>query len=195
MANITSGNVVTIKTINDVFTETVVDVILNNAYDINNAPVDKYSGKTYKCIQDGRLGDKNDLPVVNAGISGTIVTAMELYNNLVSMTTILTRVGTFTYVRRYRSSNDGVDSYTTQKTVKGKALFNDSYIKTLKSFTNPVTSNSIISADTINTLIANLLTAWKDTNRHANSKTVTLCHTDCHTDCHNDCNANDDCYK
>ena len=195
MATINEHDKVISGTINNKFKEAVIDKILEDAVDISNPPTVTYKNVVYTCIQDGLLGDKKDLPSYEAIDSGTIITAMDLYNKLVEIVHVLTRVGTYSYILRYKSTDDGKVSYSNKKTAAGKALFNDSYIKTLATVTNPIASNEVIQASTMNTLMSNLLKAWNNTSKHANTKTDTLCHTNCHNDCHNNCNANDNCYK
>jgi len=185
---ITTNDIITIDDIHNGFTELVMNTILENAYDIDNVPMDG----SYYCIQPDRLGSKASLPTPNAGLKGTGISAINLYNNLVALTTVLTRVGTFSYVRTYQINR----TVHTQFTLSGKALFTESYIKTLSAVTNDdVVSGKVISSAGINNLFANLLAAWTNTEKHHNEITNNLCHSNCHSNCHSDCHVNSSCYK
>lgn len=185
---INSKEIVAINDITNGFTNTVMNVILANAYDINNVPMDG----SYYCIEPDRLGNIQNLPKPNIGAKNTLVSAINIYNNLVALTTVLTRVGTFSYVRTY-----GVNSSRrTDYTLSGKALFNASYVKTLANVPNDgVLSDKVITSADINTLFANLLSSWSNTAKHHNSISNNLCHSNCHNNCHSDCNNDSDCYK
>ena len=199
---VTSNSIINPNDIISGFREAVVNTILENAYDINNPPMD---GTNY-CIQQDRLGDKNSIVIPSIGISGAKVNALNIYNTLVSITTTLTRVGTFSYVRRYRTttliaSTTVEGEYRTEETnniayqTSGTAFFTESYIKSLASFSNDnIVSNAIISATGIQALFNNLAVAWRNTNRHNNVISIQDCHSDCN--CYTGtCYSSTNCYK
>lgn len=184
-----SNNNITTGDICNAFTNQVYDVILNGAADINNVPRDG----GYVCIQTARLGNKNTLPrpsIPAAG--GDTINALQIYENLVSITTVLTRVGTWSYLRTY-----GVNKGTRVDCQRsGKALFNESYIRTLiKPDNTTVLTNQVISIAGLNALFAALLRAWNGTNKHHNNIHHSFCHSNCHSDCHSDCHNDCNCYK
>lgn len=185
---IATGSAITPADITNGFVSAVKDVILANAYDINNVPMD---GQTH-CIEPERLGNKNHLPTPSVGVSGGPMIASQLYDNLCYVTTVLTRVGTFSYVRTYQYDNDRRVEFQ----LSGKALFTDAYARSLASVTNPgVASGQVISAAGLNSLFVNLLDAWNRTSKHHNNKENHCCHSNCHNDCYSDCHGNCNCYK
>ena len=199
---VTSNNIINPNDIIRGFTEAVVNTILEDAYDINNPPMD---GTNY-CIEQDRLGDKNSIVIPDVGIRGAKVNASSIYNTLVAITTTLTRVGTFSYIRRYRTttliaSTTVEGQYTTQETnnivyqTSGTAFFTESYIRSLASVSNSnVVSNAIISATGIQALFNNLASAWERTNRHNNVIDLQDCHSDCN--CYTGrCYSSTNCYK
>lgn len=185
---ISSNSPIIPSEINSGFSNAVIATILSGAYDINNVPRDGI----YECIQSSRLGNRNSIPTPNVGSSGEIISAAKLYNDLVSITTVLTRVGTFSYVRTYQYNY----TTTTVFSASGKALFTADYIRSLAAVSNPdISTDKVISANNINVLFANLLTAWNNTSKHHNVITNATCHSDCHSDCYSDCYSDCDCYK
>lgn len=184
-----SGNAITTGDICNAFTNQVYNVILNGAVDINSVPMDG----GYVCIQSNRLGNKNTLPKPTIpAVSGNAINALQIYQNLVSITTVLTRVGTWSYLRTY-----GVNKGTrTDCSKSGKALYNESYIRTLKNPNNTtVLSGQTISIAGLNSLFSDLMRAWNSTDKHHNSIHVSLCHSNCHSDCYSDCHNDCNCYK
>lgn len=181
--NITSGDIC------DAFTNQVYNVILNGAVDVNSVPRDG----GYVCIQTERLGNKNTLPRPSIPAkSGNTINALQIYENLVSITTILTRVGTWSYLRTYGVNN----GRRTDCQRSGKALFNESYIRTLSRPNNfTVLTNRVISISGLNALFAALLSAYNNTDKHHNSIHHALCHSNCHSNCHSDCHNDCNCYK
>lgn len=185
---INTGSVITPSDISNGFVAAVKNVILANAYDVNNIPMD---GQTH-CIEPDRLGNKNNLPEPSIGIPGAPISASQLYDNLCYVTTVLTRVGTFSYLRTYQYDDTRVPQFQ----LSGKALFNDSYTRTLAPVTNPgIYGGQVISAAGLNSLFANLLDAWNRTSKHHNNKEHHHCHSNCHNDCYSDCHGNCNCYK
>ena len=185
---IVSKNIININDINTEFTQKVINTILSDAYDINNVPMDG----SYYCIEPDKLGNKDSLPTPNVGSPNTLVSAINIYNNLVSLTTVLTRVGTFSYIRTYQVNS----SIQTQYSLSGKALFNTSYIKSLPAVpSDTIAKGKVINSADINTLFANLLAAWNTAAKHHNTVSTNLCHTNCHSNCHSDCHSNGGCYK
>lgn len=180
--------IISIEDINDEFVSNIMNTILQGACDVNSVPKDGI----YNCIQPERLGNKNNLPKAQFAVKGEIVSAVNLYNNLVALTTVLTRVGTYSYVRTFKYQDQIVEEYRTS----GKALFNDSYIRQLKEVRNEsMKPQSILSANSIKDLFTELLNSWRDTSKHHNEITNELCHSNCHVDCHSDCHSDSVCYK
>ena len=184
------------------FNQVVVNTILTDVYDINNPPMDEI----YYCVEQEKLGDKNSITIPNIGLKGSLIIASDLYNALVAVTTALTRVGTFSYVRTYRESRtvysltvEGEshveENISTVKEASGTAFFTEEYVKNLASFSDAdVVKKALIKATGIHTLIGNLLTAWENTTKHHNELTVESCHTDCN--CYTgSCYSETNCYK
>ena len=181
---------ITDSDIADAFNTTVIDTILAGAYHADNIPMDG----SYQCIPSNRLGTLSSVQrAQNLGPAETVVNAQNLYNELVRLTTLMTRVGTFTWIRTYNT--DGVISITGQKS--GKALFNTSAVMSLAtvSGSHNVKAENIISVVGLNTLLSNLLTAWQNSPHPSSDERLDLCHSRCHSDCYSDCNCNSSCYK
>ena len=212
---IRTGDIPSVSDFINGYITNVYNPIINGAYHSANVPKDGI----YNMIQPERLGNLNlvksniDNNLSKIGTSGGIINASILAKLMIECTRILTKVGTWSYVRSYKTTipeHYGYDEdygystlipeheeTTVQRSASGKALFSDSYIKSL--IRNPSTnvtptSANLISATGLNSFYADLLSIWQSTSRHANSIVLDLCHGDCHSDCHDDCHS-DDCYK
>lgn len=224
-----SGELISMNDIINGYMNNVYKPIIQNAYHYDNQPP---KDQTYFMIQPERLGKLSQLQssinknLNNMGTSGGLINASLMVKMMVECTRLLTKVGTWSYVRAYRINdihyydsyyegrNDGMeyvgyssdtDQYVFKSAEKiittvsksGKALFSDSYIKSLSrnpSGSGTPASGNLIPITGLNSFFAELLSIWKSTSKYANSVTVTLCHSDCYSNCHNDCYDND-CYK
>lgn len=189
---LTIGNVIITNDIINNFVSQVKNVILNGANHKSNIPY----LQNYQCVPTNVLGDINSVPnpsVNDIGGTNNSINALKIYNSLVEVTHILTRVGTWSF-NLYLSTDSGKRLVGS---TNGTALFETSYIKTL----NPevdlsgVIKDNVISVDSINKLLDSCLTSWENTSRHHEYNEVTYCHSSCHSDCHNDChNSCDECH-
>jgi hypothetical protein len=189
----------------------VINGFWTNVYDVittsslihsTNLPVDTYGSTEYKEI-DEALGNvtifrkqiQNYLE--SSGVHEGKPDAARMLSFLVECTHMLTRVGTWRYTRLYHSSRNGSHSYSTMTSASGRALFADSYIKTLNSsYTNgKIKANDIMSISKMNDLYTALNTAWANSGYHQASKEIIICHSVCHSDCHHNCHSNNGCYK
>lgn len=194
------GNIIEYTDIINVFKSSVVNTIIANAYDIKNPPLDGQ----YQCVPSSIMDSVDNIVINNIGTTGQRISASSIVNTLVSMTTNLTRVGTFTYVRRlhesYRveSSNDKggltqgevlYDRYVEQTRKSGKVIFTTNYIRSLKvtPSNGGVVVNNPITISGINALCASCLSSWNSTDKYNYNYTNDVCHTVCHNNCHNNC--------
>ena len=212
---IKTGDIPSVSDLVNGYITNVYTPIISGAYHSANVPKDGI----YNMIQPERLGNLNlvkdniDKNLAQIGTSGGPVNASVLAKMMIECTRILTKVGTWSYIRTHKitiSEHYGYDSdlgydtlipasekTTVECSASGKALFSDSYIKSLSR--NPSanitpTSANLISAAGLNSFYTDLLSIWKSTSKYANSIVLNLCHTDCHNDCHDDCNCYE-CYK
>lgn len=139
------------------------------------------------------LGHLSEIPTpsIVGGAPGNRVNAKELYDAMVYVTTILTRVGTYQFDVYF-----GTDSgYHRVNSVGGKALFNASYMRTLPAVGNGgVAKGNKITAQNLIALFQNCLSAWQNTDRHHNIHSARYCHSSCHSSCHSYCHTNVDCH-
>ena len=173
----------------------VENVIYSGAYTSNNPPV--LNG--HQCIPSSMLSTRT---VHNSyvGVSNGKMSAADVYNRLLSLTQNLTRVGTFSCVEkknitRWGTEDSHFDRYdATGNTLSGKAIFTTSYVVTMQApSTSYVSTNIVISANKILSLIADYLTKWASANKYHHSSESLICHDSCHNNCHNDCH--DDCHS
>lgn len=184
----TVDTVITTGVINNDFISQVKNTILSGVNHSGNVPMDG----SYEMVPASILGALSSVPNPSVGVKDGAISASQIYNNLVEVTRILTRVGTWTYTRTYNTNGN----ISVQHSGSGRALFNSNYIKSLPAVANGgVALDGIISIRSINTLFANLLAAWRSANKHNNVKRVDLCHSRCHSNCHSDCHSKSSCYK
>ena len=201
---LSTNEIINSNEIIDNFTSLVVNTILNDAYDINNVPMD--TDGVHSCINRNDLGDKNTVEIPHFGSTDNIINAKMLYDALVAITTTLTRVGTFSYVRTYRTSRivcstteegvrETVESTNIMYQTSGTAFFSEKYVKKLASFNDAdVVEDAIIKATGIKTLFSNLMNAWNRTTKHRSIITINECHSDCN--CYTgSCYSSSNCYK
>jgi hypothetical protein len=147
---------------------------------------------SYEMVPSNILAPLSSVSSPSVGVTGNVINALTIYNNLVAVTNDLTRVGTWTYIRTYNDNG----SVTTQRQANGKALYTSAYKKTITNPANAdVASGKTIKVSSLNQLFANLLSAWNATAKYVNNKRVDLCHSNCHSNCHSDCHSNSTCYK
>lgn len=183
-------NIVKQSDVAKLFNDVIVETILKDAYHSGNIPMDEQ----YQCIPTDILGNIDSVERAgDIGPAETTISASSLYNELVRLTTALTRVGTFTWVRTY-NTNGNIEI---QNEMSGKALFNTSYIRSLAAVNSDhgIVAESIVRVFNINTLLSNLLAAWENTERYEHNERLDLCHSVCHVVCYSDCYCNSSCYK
>lgn len=215
-----SNNVISLDDIINGYITNVYNPIINGAYHSGNIPTESI----YNCIEPERLGNLSNLSSTinktlnNVGTKGGTITASALANMMIECTRLLTRVGTWSYVRTYRTSNSRYKTYeyddegdescyghfewheksdttSTVSSKSGKALFSDEYIKTLARTPNyKPASGAVITASTLNSFFADLLSVWNSTSKYRNSVVINSCHSVCYNACYSDCH-DDSCYK
>lgn len=183
------GNQIQTSSIIEKFTNDVKNTILSGAYHAGNIPY----CQGYQCVPTAMLGNVDSIQSPEGvGTAGNKITASQVYTALIDVTTALTRVGSFSFVRRIQYRDQyGSSGYRITGQLSGKALFSDEYIKTL----NPVEHNDLdaskpVTVKVINDLIAACLTAWQGTVRHNYTYTDDYCHENCHSNCHYNCHSN-----
>lgn len=187
---VASEHPVTGKDVAKLFNEVVIDEILDGIYHADNVPMDDI----YQCVPTEMLGTLSSIErPEDLGPSGTGCDAMVLYNELVRLTTILTRVGHFTWVRTYNTN--GVIAIQNQ--MEGDVLLNSSYVRTLATVDpdHTVKSEAPIQAFSISSLFGKLIDAWAASDRHSEDFRLDLCHSVCHVVCYSNCNCDCNCYK
>lgn len=188
MANMIAENPITTGAINSDFITQIKNVILNGANHSGNVPMDG----SYEMVPSSILAALSSVPDPSVGFKDGPISASQIYNNLVEVTRILTRVGTWSYTRTYRTNT----TVEVQASGSGKALFNSSYIRTLPSVANAgVAVDSVMSVSSLNRFLANLLSAWNSANKYHHVTQLDLCHSDCHNVCHSNCYSKSACYK
>ena len=238
-----TGDLISMNDIINGYISNVYNPIIQNAYHYDNQPP---KDGVYNLIEPERLGKLSQLQssvnknLNNMGSNGGLINARTMVNMMVECTRLLTKVGTWSYIRGYEENkiiytrdyhgnyftddygeygssgiryqyvargdmddNSGLYIYKSPKTVvpkvskNGKALFSDSYIKSLSrnpsSSVSP-SSGNLIPITGLNNFFKELLSIWQSTPKYANSIVITLCHSDCYSNCHSNCNCYD-CYK
>ena len=83
--------------------------------------------------------------------------------------------------------------------LSGRVVLSPAYARAnLVAFSNAnVTIDNIITASSINGLLANLYQAWVNTSKPNYAASVTECHGSCHTSCYSDCynDCHSSCYR
>lgn len=196
----TAGTKITTAAILNDFNTRVINVIKLDAYHSGRLPIEG----GYECIPPDMLDNINNIVPPYIGKAGQKINANDIYNNLVSLTANLTRMGTFSWIRRYKSTiannstnlNRGVVSYAIRGTLSGKAFFKPTFIRTLQPVGRyDVNAGNRITAKGINDLIANIFQAWNTTAKYHYPFTETECHYTCHCHTNCNCNCNNSCYN
>lgn len=189
-----AGAKISISSILNDFNSTVIQAIKQDAYHSGRLPAEG----GYQCIPASMLDNINNIQLPNIGTTGSKVDANTIYNNLVQLTANLTRMGTFSWIRRYRSTDRyGVVSYQTRGTLSGKAFFTTAYIRSLNAVGRvDVLPGSRITAQGMNAMMANMITSWRNSSKYHYQYTQEECHSECHSNCHSDCHSDchGDCY-
>jgi len=176
------GNAINVADIANLFNSTVIANITSGAHHLNNPPMDG----SYFCVPSNMMDDINNLPTPSFGVSGGKITASSIATALINVTQNLTRVGTFSYVRTYRTLREIRSRYdpllqstyrgygvgyviTNTNTVRaqknGKVIFTNSYVRQLGSTTGATALNYspasyfVVSGATITGLTATGLAA------------------------------------
>lgn len=180
-----AGAKISVSSILNDFNSTVIQAIKANAYHSGRLPTEG----GYQCIPSSMLDNINNIQMPYIGSTGSEITANTIYSNLVALTANLTRMGTFSWVRRYKSTDRyGVVTYTIRGTLSGKAFFTSSYVRTLNAVGRAdVLPGSRITAQGMNTLMSNLINSWHGTSKYHYAYTQEECHNQCHSNCHSDC--------
>lgn len=180
-----AGAKISVSSILNDFNITVLQAIKADAYHSGRLPTEG----GYQCIPPSMLDNIDTIQLPYIGSTGSKVTATVIYNNLVSLTANLTRMGTFSWVRRYKSTDRyGVVTYEIRGTLSGKAFFTTAYVRSLNAVgTADVLPGSRITAHGMNTLMANLINSWRNSSKYHYSYTCEECHNQCHNNCHNSC--------
>lgn len=180
-----AGAKISISSVLNDFNSTVLQAIKQNAYHSGRLPMEG----GYQCIPPSMLDNINNIQLPYIGTTGSKVNANTIYNNLVALTANLTRMGTFSWVRRYKSTDRyGVVTYETRGTLSGKAFFTTAYIRSLNAVGRAdVLPGSRITAQGMNSLMTNMINAWRNTSKYHYSFTCEECHNQCHNNCHNSC--------
>lgn len=170
------------------FVRDVKNKILSGANHSGNIPY----ASGYLCVPTEILGNIHDIPEPHIGNPGEPVTALSIYNAVVNVTRILTRVGTWNY-QRYLQTDSGYNLTLDQS---GKALFTNAYIRTLPRVPDSgVKSGSRITVSSINDLMTACFNAWQNTSKHHNYKRDNYCHSSCHNSCHSSCHNESSCHS
>lgn len=177
------------------FITDVTNVILANPLVHSGNVVTKYvpQNGNVPVVPVSLLGHTSEIPkpvIVGAG-PGKRVNAKELYDAMVYVTHVLTRVGTYEFNVYYRTDGGSRKVSTTT----GKALYTADYIRTLSPVgTNGLVKGNKITAQTIITLLQSCVSAWMNTKRYHSVSARTYCHSSCWGDCHSYIACHVDCF-
>ena len=172
------------------FIQKVQNVILNGVNHVRNIPY--CNGR--QCVPTEYLGSLTEIPLPDVGDANNKISALEIYNALVYVTTILLRTGTWSYERKRIREVNGSSGYDNYESASGRAFFSASYSgdRVLRSFNNDyVIEGNKITVEGLNDLFTNLYNAWSTSNRPHHPESIIYCHYNCN--CHGDCNCN--CYE
>ena len=179
-----------------VFNTNVINAVKANTYHLNNIP----TCVGYQCVPSNIMDRLDSLPTLHeVGVVDGKIEAKSVVDAMVDVTRNLTRVGTFSYVVRMRTTDRyGQTGYRTLGSASGKVIFTADYIRELNPPVNPgnVVVDQPITIASINALCAACLSSWNSTSKYHYSNTLTLCHESCHSNCHQDCHRSckSDCY-
>lgn len=160
----------------------------------------KYSQYGNQVVPSTYLDYKSNIPKFYLGTSKSLASATTVYNQLLTLTRWLLKVGTFSYYE-YREKGKYRTAKDKEWRLSGTALFTDDYtvkqIGKIETATlTPVPANggvlkaSLLSVESLKQLATNCYNSWRDSKRPHYERTFSYCHSNCHSNCHSKSHSN-----